>query len=133
MPRGLRGRVSSSCSGIWFERSEGGKFWLQVLTELKSRRVQDVLVCSVDGLSGVPEAIARHLSQSAGPDIASCNAIRAALRAESRGRQFAAAPASAPPRAAASSGYAGGAGSVVREFRATQGCRPHLQDARRWT
>ena len=38
--------------GIWFLRSEGAKFWLQVLTELKQRGVEDVLVCCVDGLTG---------------------------------------------------------------------------------
>jgi putative transposase len=43
--------------GIWFQRSEGAKFWLQVLTELKQRGVQDVLICCVDGLAGFPEAI----------------------------------------------------------------------------
>jgi putative transposase len=43
--------------GIWFRRTEGAKFWLQVLTELKQRGVQDVLVCCVDGLAGFPEAI----------------------------------------------------------------------------
>jgi putative transposase len=43
--------------GIWFQRTEGAKFWLQVLTELKTRGVQDVLVCCVDGLAGFPEAI----------------------------------------------------------------------------
>jgi putative transposase len=43
--------------GIWFQRSEGAKFWLSVLTELKQRGVQDVLVCCVDGLKGFPEAI----------------------------------------------------------------------------
>jgi len=43
--------------GMWFQRSEGAKFWLQVLTELKQRGVQDVLVCCVDGLTGFPEAI----------------------------------------------------------------------------
>jgi putative transposase len=43
--------------GIWFQRTEGAKFWLQVLTELKTRGVQDVLICCVDGLQGFPEAI----------------------------------------------------------------------------
>src|SRR5881409_1910303 len=38
--------------GIWFQRSEGAKFWLQVLTELKQRGVTDVLVACVDGLEG---------------------------------------------------------------------------------
>ena len=43
--------------GIWFQRTEGAKFWLQVLTDLKTRGVQDVLICCVDGLQGFPEAI----------------------------------------------------------------------------
>ncbi len=43
--------------GIWFQRTEGAKFWLQVLTDLKTRGVQDVLVCCVDGLTGFPDAI----------------------------------------------------------------------------
>jgi putative transposase len=43
--------------GMWFQRSEGAKFWLQVLTELRQRGVEDVLVCCVDGLKGFPDAI----------------------------------------------------------------------------
>jgi transposase-like protein len=43
--------------GMWFQRSEGAKFWLQVLTELKQRGVEDVLVCCVAGLTGFPDAI----------------------------------------------------------------------------
>ncbi len=43
--------------GIWFQRTEGAKFWLGVLTELKQRGVSDVLICCVDGLQGFPEAI----------------------------------------------------------------------------
>ena len=43
--------------GIWFQRTEGAKFWLQVLTDLKQRGVADVLVCCVDGLTGFPDAI----------------------------------------------------------------------------
>ena len=43
--------------GIWFQKTEGAKFWLQVLTDLKQRGVQDVLICCVDGLTGFPEAI----------------------------------------------------------------------------
>src|SRR5215217_4382787 len=43
--------------GIWFQRSEGAKFWLQVLTDLKTRGVQDVLIACVDGLTGFPDAI----------------------------------------------------------------------------
>ncbi|MEO8968913.1 MAG: IS256 family transposase [Solirubrobacteraceae bacterium] len=43
--------------GMWFQKTEGAKFWLHVLSELKQRGVQDVLVCCVDGLTGFPEAI----------------------------------------------------------------------------
>ena len=43
--------------GMWFRKTEGAKFWLGVLTELKARGVEDVLVCCVDGLTGFPEAI----------------------------------------------------------------------------
>ncbi len=43
--------------GIWFQRTEGAKFWLAVLTDLKTRGVQDVLICCVDGLNGFPDAI----------------------------------------------------------------------------
>ena len=50
-------RATATCSACWFQRTEGAKFWLQVLTELKTRGVQDVLVCCVDGLTGFPEAI----------------------------------------------------------------------------
>ena len=43
--------------GLWFQSSEGAKFWLSVLNELKQRGIRDVLVCCVDGLKGFPEAI----------------------------------------------------------------------------
>jgi putative transposase len=43
--------------GLWFQESEGAKFWMQVLSELKQRGVRDVMICCVDGLKGFPEAI----------------------------------------------------------------------------
>lgn len=43
--------------GIWWQESEGAKFWLAVLNDLHHRGVEDVLVCCVDGLAGFPEAI----------------------------------------------------------------------------
>jgi putative transposase len=43
--------------GIWFQETEGAKFWMQVLSELKQRGVSDILLCCVDGLKGFPEAI----------------------------------------------------------------------------
>jgi putative transposase len=43
--------------GMWFQETEGAKFWMQVLSELKQRGVRDILICCVDGLKGFPEAI----------------------------------------------------------------------------
>jgi len=43
--------------GLWIGEHEGSKFWLNVLTELKNRGVQDILIACVDGLTGFPEAI----------------------------------------------------------------------------
>ena len=43
--------------GLWIEQTEGAKFWLKVMTELKNRGVNDVLITVVDGLKGFPEAI----------------------------------------------------------------------------
>lgn len=43
--------------GLWIEQTEGAKFWLRVMNELKTRGIQDVLIAVVDGLKGFPEAI----------------------------------------------------------------------------
>jgi putative transposase len=43
--------------GIWWQETEGAKFWLAVLNDLAHRGVGDILVCCVDGLTGFPEAI----------------------------------------------------------------------------
>lgn len=43
--------------GLWIAQTEGAKFWLQVVTELKNRGVADILIACVDGLKGFPEAI----------------------------------------------------------------------------
>src|SRR5512134_2645708 len=43
--------------GIWVETTEGAKFWLRVMNELKARGVDDVLIVVCDGLKGFPEAI----------------------------------------------------------------------------
>jgi len=43
--------------GMWFQETEGAKFWMQVLNELKQRGIQDILIACVDGLKGFPEAI----------------------------------------------------------------------------
>ncbi len=44
--------------GLWLADTEGAKFWLSVLTELKTRGLQDILIACIDGLKGFPEAIA---------------------------------------------------------------------------
>jgi putative transposase len=43
--------------GLWVSQTEGAKFWLSVVTELKNRGVQDIFIACVDGLKGFPEAI----------------------------------------------------------------------------
>lgn len=43
--------------GLWITRGEGAKQWMAILTELKNRGLEDVLVCCVDGLKGFPDAI----------------------------------------------------------------------------
>jgi len=43
--------------GIWIGKNEGAKFWMQVVTELKNRGIEQIYVACVDGLKGFPEAI----------------------------------------------------------------------------
>ena len=43
--------------GMWIAQTEGAKFWLQIVTELRNRGVQEVFIACVDGLKGFPEAI----------------------------------------------------------------------------
>ncbi len=43
--------------GIWLEETEGAKFWLKVMTEIKNRGVKDIFIACVDGLKGFPDAI----------------------------------------------------------------------------
>jgi len=43
--------------GMWIAQSEGAKFWLGVITELKNRGIKDIFIACVDGLKGFPEAI----------------------------------------------------------------------------
>jgi transposase-like protein len=50
--------------GLWLADTEGAKFWLSVLTELKNRGVEDILIACVDGLKGFPEAIASAYPQT---------------------------------------------------------------------
>ncbi len=50
--------------GLWLAEIEGAKFWLSVLTELKNRGLEDILIACVDGLRGFPDAIAVEYPQT---------------------------------------------------------------------
>jgi putative transposase len=65
--------------GLWFQDTEGAKFWMQVLNELHHRGVRDILICCVDGLKGFPEAIEAVFPQTT---VQTCivHLIRASLR-----------------------------------------------------
>jgi len=54
---GVNMRGLKEVLGLWVAETEGAKFWLSVITELKNRGVQDVFIACVDGLKGFPEAI----------------------------------------------------------------------------
>jgi putative transposase len=50
--------------GLWVGQNEGAKFWMNVLTDLKNRGVQDLFITCVDGLTGFPEAIVAVFPQA---------------------------------------------------------------------
>jgi putative transposase len=54
---GVREDGMKEALGFWMSETEGAKFWLGVLTELKNRGLHDILIACVDGLKGFPEAI----------------------------------------------------------------------------
>jgi putative transposase len=54
---GVRADGGKEILGLWLEQTEGAKFWLRVMNELKNRGVEDVLMAVVDGLKGFPDAI----------------------------------------------------------------------------
>jgi putative transposase len=54
---GVNVQGSKEVLGMWVEQTEGAKFWLKVVNELKNRGVQDILIACCDGLKGFPEAI----------------------------------------------------------------------------
>ena len=55
--------------GLWIEQTEGAKFWLKVMNDLKTRGVNDILIAVVDGLKGFPEAIGSVFPQTIGADL----------------------------------------------------------------
>jgi transposase-like protein len=54
---GINTEGQKELMGMWIAENEGAKFWLNVLTELQQRGVEDILIACVDGLKGFPEAI----------------------------------------------------------------------------
>lgn len=65
--------------GLWLDETEGAKFWLACLTDLKNRGVQDIFLVCVDGLSGFPEAIQVAYPQ-AKVQLCIVHLVRAALK-----------------------------------------------------
>ena len=61
---GLNPSGDKDVLGLWIEQTEGAKFWLKVMNELKLRGVNDVLIAVVDGLKGFPEAITTVFPQA---------------------------------------------------------------------
>ena len=66
---GLNTAGEKELLGLWIAENEGAKFWLAVLTELKNRGLQDILVACIDGLSGFPDAIANHVPEGENPAV----------------------------------------------------------------
>ncbi len=54
---GVRCSGHKEILGLWIEQTEGAKFWLRVMTEIRNRGTQDILIAVVDGLKGFPEAM----------------------------------------------------------------------------
>jgi transposase-like protein len=65
--------------GLWLSETEGAKFWLSCLTDLKNRGVSDIFVVCVDGLSGFPEAIRTAFPQTK-VQLCIVHLVRAALK-----------------------------------------------------
>src|SRR5712671_1834527 len=61
---GVRPDGSKEPLGLWIEQTEGAKFWLRVMNDLKARGVNDILIATVDGLKGFPEAIGAVFPQT---------------------------------------------------------------------
>ena len=111
--------------GIWLQETEGAKFWMQVLTELKQRGVGDILLCCVDGLKGFPEAIEAIFPQTV---VQTCivHLIRQASRyvpdKTATGRRdlrpiYTAVEPTPPARSSASTTYGGRAPLITQAWR----------------
>jgi putative transposase len=65
--------------GLWLAETEGAKFWLSVLTDLRNRGLSDIFVACVDGLAGFPDAIRAAFPQTK-VQLCIVHLVRAALR-----------------------------------------------------
>jgi putative transposase len=65
--------------GLWTSANEGAKFWLSVLTELKTRGVEDIFIACVDGLKGFPQAIEAAFPKTT-VQLCIVHMVRASLR-----------------------------------------------------
>jgi putative transposase len=105
--------------GFWSAENEGAKFWLGVLTELKNRGVEDVLIACVDGLKGFPEAI-ESIFPRAKVQLRIVRLLRNSLRYVSWKERKAAADALKPIYTAATAEQAE---QHLTEFEEGWGCR----------
>lgn len=55
--------------GMWLTNNEGAKFWLSIVTEIKNRGVEDILIASVDGLKGFPKGYMQCFSSNGSPTL----------------------------------------------------------------
>jgi transposase-like protein len=76
---GINMQGNKELLGLWLAETEGAKFWLSCLTDLKNRGLNDVVIACVDGLAGFPEAI-RAAYPEARVQLCVVHLVRAALR-----------------------------------------------------
>lgn len=61
---GVNNQGRKEILGLYLSENEGSRFWLNVLNDLRARGVEDILIASIDGLKGFPEAIAEVFPQT---------------------------------------------------------------------
>ena len=64
LPVGIQPDGTKDVLGLWIHQTEGAKFWLAVMNELKHRGVEDILIAVIDRLKGFPEAFTAVFPQS---------------------------------------------------------------------
>lgn len=76
---GVNLRGEKEVLGLWLAEKEGAKFWLSVLTELSHRGVKDIYIACMDGLKGLPEAVAGVFPKTL-TQLCIVHLVRASLR-----------------------------------------------------